>query len=68
MMANPRVGQNVQIWYAKRYARFMPLHGVIGAVVSVGHSVPRNHLVEVNGTQYVVPCGNLRKAKGVGDE
>jgi hypothetical protein len=61
MMANPKLGQLVQVWYAKRYAHTMPLHGKIGKVVIVSKGKPRNHGVEVNGTMYAIPCGNLRK-------
>jgi len=39
------------------------LHGRRGTVLirSVGH--PRNHLVQVDGKSYVVPCGNLFSLK-----
>lgn len=64
MLANPKLGQKVQIWYAKRYAHTMPLHAKIGTVVVVSKGKPRNHGVEVEGVMYAIPCGNLNKVKG----
>ena len=61
MLANPRLGQRVQLWYAKRYAHTMPLHGKVGTVVIVGKGKPRNHGVKVDGVTYCVPCGNMNK-------
>lgn len=61
MMANPKLGQRVQIWYAKRYAHTMPLHGKFGTVVVVSKGKPRNHGVAVDGVMYAIPCGNLNK-------
>jgi len=65
MISNPEVGQKVQAWYGKR-ARCMPLHGMIGVVVRPSKGKPRNHGVEINGTTYVIPCGNLRKVNDDG--
>jgi hypothetical protein len=62
MIVNPRLNQVVQCWYK---CRTMPLHGRIGAVKIVSRGKPRNHGVEVGGSLYVIPCGNLRS---VGDE
>lgn len=65
MMVNPRVGQRVQIWYAKSYCQHMPLHGRIGVVVVANmNGKPRNHGVMVDGQFVVVPCGNLNKCEG----
>lgn len=61
MMANPRKGQRVQIWYNKRIAPEMPLHGKVGTVAVVCKGKPRNHGVMIDGHLYAVPCGNLRK-------
>lgn len=63
MMANPKRGQRVQVWYHRRYAHTMPLHGKIGMVVVVSKGKPRNHGVEIDGVMWVVPCGNLNKVK-----
>jgi len=61
MMANPRLGQTVQIWYKKSLADWFPLHGKIGTVVIVCKARKcRNHGVLVEGRMYAVPCGNLR--------
>ena len=60
MMSNPTVGQRAQCWYANRA---MPLHGRIGVIEIVGRGKPRNHGVRIDGTLYVVPAGNLRKAQ-----
>jgi hypothetical protein len=38
-----------------------PLHGKAGVVVKRGTGRPRNHLVRIDGTDYVMPCGNLYK-------
>lgn len=63
MLANPKPGQRVQVWYRKDRAAFMPLHGREGTVVVVSRGKPRNHGVMVDGAVYVVPCGNLRKVE-----
>lgn len=63
MLANPRPGQRVQVWYRRDRAAFMPLHGKLGSVVVVSRGKPRNHGVKVDGAVYVVPCGNLRKVE-----
>lgn len=60
MIANPKRGRVVQIWYNKRIAPTMPLHGKIGVVEVVSRGRPRNHGVVVDGRLYAVPCGNLR--------
>lgn len=57
MVSSPKVGQRVQCWYKDRT---MTLHGRFGIVVIVSRGKPRNHGVEINGTVYVVPAGNLR--------
>lgn len=60
MIANPRPGRVVQIWYNQRVAPTMPLHGKIGIVAIASRGKPRNHGVMVDGVLWVVPCGNLR--------
>lgn len=75
MIVNPRRGMIVQIWYNKRIAPEMPLHGKIGVVeivcrprlsspvqliTGVRRRGPRNHGVLVGGKIYAVPCGNIR--------
>lgn len=64
MIRKPKLGSEVQCWYAEQKRKYVILHGRIGIVrfVSKGPG-PRNHLVEVDGVGYVVPCGNLRKVK-----
>lgn len=68
MLLNPRIGQRVQVWYAKNskvfgpnYRDYMPLHGKIGIIVFRSCGKPRNHGVEIDGKFYSIPCGNLRK-------
>lgn len=62
MMANPKLGQRVMVWYGKRYCLTMPLHGKIGTVVVVCKARRcRNHGVSIDGQMFVIPCGNLRK-------
>ncbi len=63
MMANPRPGQTVQVWYKKSLANWFPLHGKIGVVRIASKGKPRNHGVEIDGQLYVIPCGNLRKVQ-----
>jgi hypothetical protein len=69
MIANPRKGQRVQLWYGSGGTRKrpslhrdrMPWHGRIGVVVVSSRGKPRNHGVRMDdGTVVVVPCGNLR--------
>lgn len=64
MMANPKVGQKVKVWYKKKLADWFPLHGKVGVVVIVSKGKPRNHGVEIDGVMYVIPCGNLFKVEG----
>lgn len=61
MMLNPRIGQTVSIRYNRRWAAHMPLHNCIGVVRIASKGKPRNHIVQVNGSLHVVPCGNLFK-------
>ena len=61
MMANPRIGQEVLIWYRASMRGLMILHGCGGYVVGVGRGRPRNHLVKIGLAYFVIPCGNLRK-------
>lgn len=64
MISNPRKGQRVQVWYNKRIAPVMPLHGKVGTVEIVCKARRcRNHGVVVDGQLYAVPCGNLRLVK-----
>jgi len=62
MIRHPRVGQVVQIHYAKHYAMHMPHHGRIGVVrIAARGPGPRDHLVEFDdGSIAAIPAGNLR--------
>jgi len=61
-MVHPRIGQQVQVWYNRRIAPTMPLHGKVGVVRVVARGRgPRNHGIEIDDQLWVVPCGNLRK-------
>lgn len=61
MIRRPAVGQNVQLWYAKRYAARMPYHGRIATVERAARGPgPRSVLVRVDGAAVIVPFGNLR--------
>lgn len=63
MMANPRHGQIVQVWYRASARPHVDHHAEIGCVVIAGRGRPRNHLVRfADGSHDVFPCGNLRKA------
>lgn len=65
MIVNPRQNQTVQVWYNKRAAPMMPLHGKVGTVAIANHKgKPRNHGVLIDGRLWIVPCGNLRKVDG----
>lgn len=59
MVASPRPGQRVRVWYRKEARGIMHLHGKTGTIVICSHGRPRNHAVRIDGTVYVVPCGNL---------
>jgi hypothetical protein len=61
MIASPKIGQLVQVWYRPVLRDVMPYHGRIGRVVVVSRGRPRNHGVMLDGQTVVVPCGNLRK-------
>ena len=61
MLANPKQGQTVQIWYGKKSRYSMPLHGAKGTVVIASKGKPRNHLVQVGAITVVVPCGNINR-------
>jgi hypothetical protein len=61
MMSYPRIGSVVQLWYGKKWRPVAPLHGRTGTVKVSGRGKPRNHGVEIDGTVYVVPCGNIRR-------
>ena len=60
MMLNPRIGSSVQVWYRAGLREHMPLHAATGIVRIASRGKPRNHGIEIRGTIYVVPCGNLR--------
>ncbi len=73
MMANPRIGQRLQVWYATKPKRrgglvpaeFMPHHGKTGTVAIVCRGPgPRNHGIDLDGQIIGIPCGNLRAAPG----
>lgn len=59
MIVSPVKGQQAIIWYRKEN-RNLPYHGKLCVVVLPGTGRPRNHLVDVDGTLVVVPCGNLK--------
>lgn len=61
MLANPRRGQIVKIWYGKKTRDQMTLHGKLGFVEIISTGKPKNHGVRVNGTLHVIPCGNINK-------
>jgi len=63
MLASPKVGQTVQVWYAQKWRALMPYHGRMGTVVVSSRGKPRNHGVEIDGKLIIVPCGNLRKPR-----
>lgn len=60
MVASPRPGQCVRVWYRVGVRDIMPLHGKTGTVVTRSRGKPRNHAVRIGGKVYVVPCGNLQ--------
>ncbi len=60
MLANPKIGRIVKIWYRKSN-RHLPYHGEKGKIVVASKGKPRNHLIEMaSGATVVVPCGNLQ--------
>lgn len=62
MLMHPRIGERVQLWYARRAAAHMPHHGRVGVVQLVARGPgPRNHGVVVGGVLLAVPAGNLRR-------
>lgn len=61
MIANPRPGQAVMVWYNKSVAARRPLHGQVGVVAIPSRGRPRNHGVVISGVLHVIPCGNLRE-------
>jgi hypothetical protein len=61
MMLNPRIGSEVQVWYAAAWREVMPLHGRIGIVRIRSRGRPRNHGIEIDGRIIAIPCGNLRR-------
>ena len=63
MIANPRIGQSVQVWYRAALRDAMPWHGCVGIIEEVSHGKPRNHVVRIGGQRVIVPCGNLREPK-----
>lgn len=66
MIASPRIGQQVQVWYRAGVREKMPHHGRVGIIRVVCHGRPRNHGIELDGVVVPIPCGNLRKP-GAGD-
>ncbi len=65
MIYQPRIGQRVQLRYARQRAQFFPYHGRTGEVITVaGRGGPVNALIKLdNGTRVVVPRGNLCEVK-----
>jgi hypothetical protein len=62
MISSPRPGQPVQVWHKASVALVAPLHGKRGVVVLAAKGPgPRNHGIEIDGTVYNVPAGNLRQ-------
>jgi hypothetical protein len=61
MLSNPKLGNAVQVWYAPVLRDALPLHGQTGVVTVRSRGRPRNHGVRIDGRDYVVPAGNLRK-------
>jgi len=60
MIITPHIGKEVQVWYRKEWASWMPYHGRIGIVKVCSRGKPRNHGIEIAGVMVVVPCGNIR--------
>jgi len=61
MVASPKPGQRVKIWYRKEN-RYLRYHASIGTVLISGRGKPRNHLIGIgSGHKVVVPCGNLQR-------
>ena len=65
MLLNPKIGQDVQVWYRIGIRHVMPHHGKVGRVTVVSRGRPRNHGVQIDGVTVPVPCGNLRKPQPV---
>ena len=63
MIVAPTLNQPVQIWYAARWRPLTPLHGKVGTITTPSRGKPRNHGVTVEGVEYVVPCGNIRRVQ-----
>lgn len=63
MIANPKIGQTVQVWYRPGLRDICPYHGKTGIVRMVNRSRPKNHVIEIGADMVAVPCGNLRKVK-----
>lgn len=62
MIYQPVPGQTYQVWYAKRAAALMPLHGRTATVIAKSNGPgPRNVKVDVDGCWFIVPRGNLRR-------
>jgi hypothetical protein len=60
MLNSPRIGQGVEIRHGQRLRPLMEhLHERRGTVLIRSTGRSRNHLVQVGGKGYVVPCGNL---------
>jgi len=60
VLTNPRLGQVVLVRYNPRAKLIMGhLHDKLGTVIQRSRGKPRNHLVDVDGRLYVIPCGNL---------
>ncbi len=62
MIINPKINQDVQVWYRKE-ARHFPYHGKYGRVFATSSGKPRNIGVIIEGVKVIVPCGNLREPK-----
>jgi len=60
VIRQPKIGQRVRLYYAKRYAWLMPYHGCEGKIVAVARGPgPIDAAVKVQGKCVIVPRGNL---------
>lgn len=61
MIRHPKIGQQVQAWYAAANRWKARYHGKVGTlrIASAG----KNHGVEIDGELVVIPAGNLREPK-----
>lgn len=70
MLSNPKLGTRVIVHYAQKWIdvphiNTKHLQDCKGIVVVVCKGRPRNHGVNIDGTVYSIPCGNLKKVEAV---